>query len=180
MKKIPFLLALLALAVGARAEENAAKLALAREAIAAIQADKMFDNMTSQMKQMASYYAKADAAATPEAKQKAEALQNKILDLSMGEAKALVAKMDGIYAAVYSEAELKAMVAFFKSPEGQSMMAKQPQIMAQMMPLVQEMQKNLMPKIQKLVEETKAESAAPAPVAAPTPAPTPAPAPVAK
>lgn len=167
MKKIPFLLALLALALGARAEDNAAKLALAREAIAAMHADKMFDGMAAQMKQMASYYAQADATATPEARQKAEELQNKIMDLSMNEAKALVAKMDAIYASVYSEAELKAMVAFFKSTEGQSMMAKQPQVMAQMMPLVQEMQKNLMPKIQHLVEETKAAAATPAPAPAP-------------
>lgn len=166
MKKIPFLLALLALAVSVRAEDNATKLALAREAIAAMQADKMFDTMTDQMKQMAAHFAQTSVAATPEARQKAEALQNKIMDLSMAEAKALVGKMDTIYASVYSEAELKAMVAFFKTPEGQSMIAKQPQIMAQMMPLVQQMQQGLMPKIQQLVEEAKAVEAAPAPAPA--------------
>jgi uncharacterized protein len=170
MKKLLTLLVLMAFAVGARADENAAKLALAREAIAAMKADKMFDNMATQMKQMASRFSHLPANASPEDQKKMEELQGKIMDLSMNEAKTLISKMDEVYAAVYSEAELKAMVAFFKSPEGESMMAKQPQIMAQIMPLVQQMQQGLMPKIQKLVEEAKAAHDAQAVPAAPTPA----------
>jgi hypothetical protein len=156
MKKSLLLIAVLALSPAAFAEDNAAKLALAREAISAMQADKMFDGMAAQMKQMASQQTRLPATATAEQIKQAEELQGKILDLSMSEAKAMIGKMDAIYASVYSEAELKAMVAFFKSSEGQSMMAKQPQVMAQMMPLVQGMQQNLMPKIQKLVEEARA------------------------
>jgi hypothetical protein len=112
--------------------------------------------MAAQMKQMAAQQTRLPATATAEQIKQAEELQGKILDLSMSEAKAMIGKMDAIYASVYSEAELKAMVAFFKSPEGQSMMAKQPQVMAQMMPLIQGMQQSLMPKIQKLVEEARA------------------------
>jgi hypothetical protein len=122
--------------------------------------------MAAQMKQMASHYAQLAPDATPETRQKAEELQNKIMDLTMSEAKAIISKMDGIYASIYTEAELKAMVAFFKSPEGESMMAKQPQIMAQMMPLITQMQQGLMPKIQKLVEESQASPPAPAPAPA--------------
>ncbi len=147
---------MLALSSATYADDNAAKLALAREAISAMQADKMFDGMAAQMKQMAAQQTRLPASATAEQIKQAEELQGKILDLSMSEAKAMIGKMDAIYASVYSEAELKAMVAFFKSPEGQSMMSKQPQVMAQMMPLVQGMQQNLMPKIQKLVEEARA------------------------
>ncbi|MDQ5980644.1 MAG: uncharacterized protein QG602_3621 [Verrucomicrobiota bacterium] len=156
MKKSLLLLAVLALSPAAFAQDNAAKLALAREAISAMQADKMFDGMAAQMKQMAAQQTRLPATATPEQIKQAEELQGKILDLSMSEAKAMVGKMDAIYASVYSEAELKAMVAFFKSPEGLSMMAKQPQVMAQMMPLIQGMQQSLMPKIQKLVEDARA------------------------
>jgi uncharacterized protein len=156
MKKSLLLIAVLALSPAAFAQENAAKLALAREAISAMQADKMFDGLAAQMKQMAAQQSQIPASATPEQRQKAEELQGKIMDLSMSEAKLLITKMDAIYASVYSEAELKAMVAFFKSPEGQSMMAKQPQIMAQIMPLVQEMQQSLMPKMQKLIQEARA------------------------
>ncbi|HEX2860649.1 MAG TPA: DUF2059 domain-containing protein [Lacunisphaera sp.] len=164
MKKPFLLLAVLALLPAAFAQENAAKLALAREAIAAMQADKMFDGMAAQMKQMATHFAQAADTGTPESRQKAEALQDKIMDLSMNEAKSLIAKMDTVYASVYDEAELRAMVAFFKSPEGQSMITKQPQIMAQMMPLVQQMQSELMPKVQKLVDDARAAAAPAAPV----------------
>jgi len=170
MKKSVLLFALLALVPGARADDNATKLALARETIAAMQADKMFENMAGQMKQMAASQIRLPANATPEARQKAEALQGKIMDLAMDEVRKLVTKMDAVYASVYSEGELRAMVAFFKSAEGQSMIAKQPQIMNQMMPLVQQMQQTLMPKIQQLVESAKAEEPAQA-VQLPLPVP---------
>jgi len=160
---------LLVLATGAFAQDNnATKLALAREAIAALHADKMFDGMAVQMKQMATQMAGLPADATPEQRRSMAELQGKIMDLSMESAKALVTKMDQVYAAVFTEAELKAIVVFYSSPEGQSMVAKQPQVMAHVMPLVQEMQRELMPKIKQLVEESKAAgkaAAAPAPEA---------------
>jgi len=159
MKKTLLLLSMLALATGAIAQDNAVKLTLAREVISAMHADKMFDSMAGQMKQMAAMSAGIPADATPEQRQKAEAVQAKVMDLSMAAAKTMISQMDQIYADVYSEAELTAMKAFFTSPEGQSMLAKQPQIMTRIMPLVQQMQRDLMPKIQQLVEEAKAEAA---------------------
>jgi len=162
MKTSRLLLALLALTTGALAQDNAAaKLALAHEAIAAMHADKMFDGMAAQMKQMAAQSMNLPADTTPEKRKQAEEVQGKIMDLSMDAAKTMVSKMDQVYADVYSEAELKAMKTFFTSPEGQSMMAKQPQIMAHVMPLVQDMQRDLMPKIQQLVEGAKSEMDAP-------------------
>jgi hypothetical protein len=155
MKNTRLVLVLLALVTSAVAQDNP-KLALARQAIAAMQADKMFDNMAGQMKQMAMQMAGVPPGATPEQRKQTEELQGRIMELSMNAAKGMIAKMDQIYADVYSEAELHAMIAFFNSPEGQSMMAKQPQVMAQLMPLMQGMQRELMPKIQQLVEESKA------------------------
>ena len=66
-------LVLLTLATGAFAQENP-KLALAREVIAAMHADKMLDNRTVQMKQMTSQMAAVPAAATPKQRQKFEEL----------------------------------------------------------------------------------------------------------
>jgi hypothetical protein len=160
MKSIRLLAALLALATGAFAQDNnAAKLALAREAIAAVKADKMFDSMMAQMKQMSSQMAAnaLPSQATPEQRKKFEEFQGKIMDLSMESAKGMIAQMDQIYADVYSEAELNAMVAFFKSAEGQSMLAKQPQIMQRMMPLMQSMQRDLMPRIKELTAQFEAD-----------------------
>lgn len=170
MKKYLLLTALAACVLPGVAQDNSAKLALAREAIAATQIDKMFDSMAGSFKQMAAQQVQLPASASPEEQKKFAEYMDKVVDLSMQEAKAMISQMDAIYADVYSEAELKAMVAFFKSPEGQSMIAKQPQVMAKVMPLAQEMQRNLMPKILKLAEEATGELTKPAPAPAPAPA----------
>ena len=156
MKLTRLALVLVAFAAVAAAQPTPAKVALAREAIAAMQADRMFDAMAAQLKQMYAQAVPAPANATPEQRQKFEALQTQIAQLTMEAAKGLVAKMDVVYAEVYSEAELNAMKAFFSSPEGQSMLSKQPQIMSRAMPLAQEMQRELGPKIEKLIEDSRA------------------------
>lgn len=160
MKLLRYLAVLAAFATGAFAQDNnTAKLALAREAIAAMQADKLFDNMMAQMKQMVIQMSARNTPpdTTPEQRKILEDFQNKAMDLSLGAAKGMIGQMDQLYADVYSEAELKAMIAFFKSPEGQSMLAKQPQVMQRVMPLVQSMQRDLMPKLQQLAEQSKSE-----------------------
>jgi hypothetical protein len=173
MKKTRLLLALLALATGAFAQDtSAAKLALAREAIAALKADKMIDGMTAQMKQMSNQMVAGGlpADATPAQRALAEEFQTKVLNLSMESAKTMISQMDQVYAEVFTDAELKAMTAFFKSPEGESMMAKQPQVMQRVMPLAQSMQRELMPKMQALAEELKAKMAAAKAAETPPPA----------
>ena len=156
MKIHKLVLALLALAPAAFAQTDPAKLAVAREVITAMQVDKMFDGMIAQMKQMSAQMAVLPPDATETQRQAAAAMQDKVMELSMGMVKDMVGKMDVIYADVYTLPELNAMKAFFMSPEGRSMNAKQPQVMAKMMPLMQEMQSELMPKIQKIVGEAKA------------------------
>ena len=174
MKTLRTSLALLALATGAFAQDNnAAKLALAREVITASQMDKMFDNMSAQMKQMTSQMVQLPANATPEQREAFTVFQGKVMDLSMGMAKDLVANADLIYAEVYSEAELQAIKAFFLSPEGQSMIAKQPKIMALLMPIVQDMQRKLMPQLKVLADEFKADMKAKAAAAKAAEAPAP-------
>src|SRR5665213_2554622 len=88
------------------------------------------------------------------------------MTISMNAAKDTLKKFDVIYAEVYSEAELKAMLAFFASPEGQSMLKKQPIVMQHMTPLIMEMQKEMGPKIQALVKKAKADAEAEAKAAA--------------
>jgi hypothetical protein len=171
MKKILFLLSLCALAPGAFAEENAAKQALAREAIAAMQVDKMLDNMAGQIRQMAMQRAQLPPTATPEQRARFDAFMGRVTDLAMTEVKSMVTRLDVIYAEVYTEGELKAIVTFFNTAEGKSMLAKQPQVMTRLMPLMQEMQAAMLPKLQKLAQDFEAENRAAAAAAAPaTPA----------
>lgn len=156
MKKTSLLIALVAFSTGLFAQQDPAKLALAREVTAALQADKMIDGMMDQMKQMAAQSTVVAPDATPEQKAKAEKLQNDIMELSLNAAKKMIAQMDQLYAEVYSEDDLKAMKAFFTSTGGKSMISKQPQLMQRMMPMMQQMQQELMPQIQALAQQAKA------------------------
>jgi len=158
MKKILFLVSLLALGTSAFAQEpTPAQLALARETIAAMQVDKMLDGMAGQIKQMAMQRAQLPASATPEQRQRFDVFMGRVSDLAMVEVKTMVTKLDVIYAEVYSEAELKAITGFFNTTEGKSMLAKQPQVMTRLMPLMQQLQQAMAPKLQKLAQEFDAE-----------------------
>ena len=157
-----------ALSLPAKPAFTPAQLELARQVIKASHFDRMFDQMGAQMQQMAAQSMNLSGLGqTPAQKEAATKYLGEVMALSMEAAKKMLEKVDGIYAEVYSEAELKAMLGFFSSAEGQSMLQKQPQIMQHMMPLVQEMQKELVPKIQQLVEKAKADEAAAAAKAAP-------------
>ena len=149
-----------------------AQIELARQVIKATQFDRVFDQMGKQMQQMAAQSMNLSLPnQTPAQKEAAMKTLGEVMKLSMDSSKAMIEKVDVIYAEVYSEAELKAMLAFFDSPEGKSMLEKQPQVMQHLMPLVQNMQKELMPKIKLIVDKGKAEADA---AAAATPAPVPA------
>lgn len=133
---------------------DAAQLGLAREVIKAMKADKMLDSMTEQIQQLALQQVNRSAgSASPEAKEQLANMQKEIVAVSMEMAKGLVAKMDEVYADVFSEAELKAMRAFFASPEGQAMLAKQSELMKRMMPMIQEMQRTVAPKVEEIVKK---------------------------
>lgn len=133
---------------------------LARKVIKATQMDRMFDQMSAQMQQMAAQSMGLSAPnQTPAQKEAAMKYMGEVMKLSMDSAKALMADFDLIFAEVYSEAELKAMLAFYESAEGKSMLQKQPQIMQHLMPLIQNMQKDLMPKIQQIAQKAKEEAA---------------------
>lgn len=166
------LLLCLALIPCARAQDAApapdpAQLDLARQVIKSMHADRMFDQMSVQMQKMAAQSLNLNTAnLTADQKAVAAKVSSQIMALSMDAAKGMLDKLDVIYAEVYSTAELKAMKAFFESPEGVSMLEKQPQIMQKLMPSVTSMQKDLMPKIQKIIEDSRA----PAPAASPAPA----------
>ena len=166
MKSLTVLLAaLLTLASAARAQDNAAKLGLAREVITAMHADRMVEGMMAQMKKMQASSIPPDA--TPEQRAQTEKMQADLAQLSTDAAKKMISQMDQVYAEVYSETELTAMKTFFSSPEGQSMLAKQPQIVQRIMPLMQQMQQELGPKIQALSTAARPPQTPPAPPTAP-------------
>jgi hypothetical protein len=160
---------LLALATGAFAQDPAAKQALAHEVIVAMHADRMFDTMVAQTKQLSTEMLALPPTATPEQRKQADEAQAKIMQLTLDATKGMMVKMNQIYAELYTDAELNSMKAFFTSPEGQSMLTKQGAVLARIRPLFQDMQRDLGPRLEKIVADAK--PAAPATVGLPTPAP---------
>lgn len=65
--------------------------------------------------------------------------------------------MTEAYASVYTEDEVKDIIKFYKSPAGQKMVAKMPELMQASMRMVQDLMKNMMPKINQLQKELQEE-----------------------
>ena len=78
-----------------------------------------------------------------------------------------------IYADVFTEEELQNMITFFKSPNGQAWIAKQPQLQAATMKEMQGLMMELQAKVKERVEAQRAatapQPAAPAPQTGPSP-----------
>ena len=150
-----------------------AQLELAQKVIKATQLDRMFDQMGAQMQLMAAQSLNLSSPdLTPAQKEAATKTLGEVTKVATDASKELLQAVDTIYADVYSEEELKAMLAFFDSSGGKSMLQKQPQIMERMRPLIQNMQREIMPKIQQIVAKAKAESgASPVPNVGPLPLP---------
>ena len=60
-----------------------------------------------------------------------------------------------LYAKAYTEEEVDGILTFYKSPVGQSMLAKTPQLVQQSMAISQTHMKEIQPKLEQLTEELK-------------------------
>lgn len=60
-----------------------------------------------------------------------------------------------LYAETFTEQELKDIIAFYKTPSGQALIKKQPEVMKRSMQLSQKMMGQLMPRIQAMTNELK-------------------------
>lgn len=144
---------LLAVGLSAAHASDADRLQLARDVIKATQADKMLDAMTGQLQQMVADQMKASGSNLPPDKlAQLQAAQKEVVAISIESAKAMMTKLDQVYADVYSEEELLAIKAFFESKAGRSMMDKQSALMQRMMPLINQMQQDMMPKVQEVMK----------------------------
>ncbi len=130
------------------------RLKLAREVIEATQVSKMLDGISTQMQQILAQQLESNTKDLPEEKRaNLENAQKEIVELFMEQTKWMFNKMDTIYAEVFTEKELLAIKNFYESAEGRSMIEKQPQLMQHMMPLAMEMQQNLAPKMEAIMEK---------------------------
>lgn len=109
-----------------------------------------------------------------------QSVQTEMMDKAKAMTPQLMADMGAIMARVYTGEELVAMRDFYASPEGKSILQKQPQVMAEFMPVVmQRMQPLQLEMVQKLSQRMSASAVTSAPgatVPGATPGVTPAPA----
>lgn len=105
----------------------------------------------SQMEQMGKMSGQTNM--PPEAVSQSE----KIVDLVAAELSWEKVKADyiSLYSETLTEEELKAAIAFYKTPEGQSFIGKQPELMKRAMELNQKLMMKIMPRLQEMTREMR-------------------------
>jgi uncharacterized protein len=142
--------------VGARADE-ASKQAKVKELFAVMHMDHSLDRMRSAMEQQVQATAKnapGTEQMTPEKKKmQQEFVDNsmKVVDENFGWAELEPAYVK-LYVDTYTEAELDGILAFYKSPAGQALLTKTPELSAGVMQIVHGHMGDFQPKMQGLQE----------------------------
>jgi hypothetical protein len=153
--------------VGARADE-ASKQAKVKELFAVMHMDHNLDRMRAAMQQQVQSTAKnapGTEQMTPEKKKiQQEYVDNsmKVVDENFGWT-VLEPAYVKLYADTYTEAELDGILAFYKSPVGEAMLTKTPQLSAGVMEIVHGHMGDFQPKMQAL-QELYVKAMAPPPV----------------
>jgi hypothetical protein len=146
--------ALLWCASPARADE-ASKTAKAEELLQLTQGDQMMKMMEPMMKGM---MAQADKDMSAEQRAKVGEMREKIMAVvaeSLNKAKPALAK---VYTETYTEDEIDAILAFYKSPAGKALLQKMPEVMQRMVPVMMKMMNDVQPEIKALIEGAKEKS----------------------
>ena len=167
---------------GARADE-ASKRAKAEQLFMLLHMDKMMDQMMSgvmkQVQQLAQSMPGADQA-TPEQKKLIADFQQRVLTLVNNKLgwKALEPDFVNLYAGTYTEDDLDGIIGFYKSPVGQKMLEKTPELLSKSTEITQQKMREVQPQLNDMVQDFMKQMAATteksAPAQTPPPASTPA------
>ena len=158
---------LIALTVGcccARADE-ASKRAKAEQLFMLLRMDTMMDQLMNgvkkQVQQITESMPGADQA-TPEQKKQMTDFQQRVMDVVNQKIgwKALEPDFINLYASTYTEEELDGIVAFYKSPIGQKMIEKTPELMAKSTQITQQKMSELQPQLTQMVQDFMKQMAA--------------------
>ena len=107
--------------------------------------------------------------ATPEQKKQITDFQQRVMDVVDQKIgwKALEPDFITLYASTYSEEELDGIVAFYKSPVGQRMLEKTPELMTKSTQITQQKMSELQPQLNQMVQDFLKAMAATTPKPAP-------------
>ena len=127
---------------------------LAKEMLNLSDMQKMIDQIVAQVQQMQT--AQLKLLSIPEKDQEKvlqfqSKLTKKIFDAMSWDK--MEAEYITLFSTVYTVEELKAIVAFYKSPVGQSMLKKQPLLMQKSMQIAQSKIESLLPELKKMTED---------------------------
>jgi hypothetical protein len=142
--------------VGARADE-ASKQAKVKELFALMHVDHSLDRMRGSMEQQVQLTAK-NAPGTEQMTPEKKKIQQEFVDNSMKVVDqsfswpVLEPAYLKLYADMYTEPELDGILAFYKSPAGQAMLTKTPELSAGVMQIVHSHMGDFQPKMQSLQE----------------------------
>jgi hypothetical protein len=155
---------LIALTVGcccARADE-ASKRAKAEQLFMLLHMDRMMDQLMSGVKRQVQQITESMDHATPEQQKQITDFQQRVMDLVNQKIgwKALEPDFINLYASTYTEEELDGIIAFYKSPVGQKMIEKTPELTTKSTQVTQEKMKELQPVLSQMVQDFMKQMAA--------------------
>ena len=156
-KKLLVLLSLIAATSMANADV-AKQRALAEEMLEVSQASSVLDNMSKQVDAMFAQTVQ-QMNLTGDKQAEAEKYQQRLNTIMKEELSwdKLKGQFVDVYVDVFSEEELEELVEFYKSPLGQKLIVKMPQLMQESMGLAQKQMQSIIPKIKALSQEMQAE-----------------------
>lgn len=174
LRLITFVVLAICMAASARADESS-KRAKVHELFAVLHTDQTVDQvMNTVMKQVSANTAQMTGATElpPEAKAKLDDFQKQVFALVSNQVgwQAMEPEYTELYVQTYTEQELDGILAFYKSPEGASMIAKTPGLVEKSVALSQERMKAVMPQLMQLLQEFAKRMKSPAPAANSAPA----------
>ena len=148
----------------ARADE-ASKRAKAEELFTLLRMDQTMGaitaNIMKQVQTMTQSMPGADQA-TPEQKKLVVDFQQRVMDLvdkRLGW-KALEPDFIGLYASTYTDEELDGIIAFYKSPIGQKMLEKTPELMSKSSEITQQKMREIQPEFNQMIQDFMKQMAA--------------------
>jgi uncharacterized protein len=168
-------------AVSAHADD-ASHRAKAEEMMTLLHAEKLVDQISANLKKQVADAANKVIGASPTPEQKSQALdlENKafkMIDDQIGW-KVMEPGFADVYAKNFTDTELDAIITFYKSPAGEALLTKMPQVNSQVGEFGSSKMATLEPQLKQLFQDfQKSQAATPHPPAATTPAPSAAPAP---
>lgn len=141
----------------ARADE-ASKRAKAEQLFGLLRMDTMMDQLLSGVKKQVQQITESMPGtdqATPEQKKQITDFQQRVMDVVSQKIgwKALEPDFINLYASTYTEEELDGIVAFYKSPIGQKMIEKTPELTAKSTQITQQKMSELQPVLSQMVQD---------------------------